>query len=218
MTMTRHNSTLFATFTVCVLLAVPGCSSSPWENSYNGAMLDGSSVNKDRIVVRDVPWVHFEQTQTDLENMRSATDIHKDEWPTDRQIEYKAKLLKGLQVSEAPAGIEVLGNSMFKSTSPVRPNDGELAKFAAKIGATRVVWTSRGLGKRSIVVREPVWSYASGSDFFRDEPDGRRRASTYTESTTTWVPVVIEADETAWVAYFLRIPGDIRSASMGQTR
>lgn len=213
MPMTRAAASFLAAATVAALAALGGCSSSPWENSYNGSMLTNASLSKSRVVVRDVPWDRFESTQTSLETMRSSSKVHKDEWPAERQAEYKKQLLEGLQVSEDPASVEVLGSSMFKSTSPVRPNDGELAEFAAKIGATRVIWSSRGIGKRSIVVREPVWSYTNGSDYFREDVDGRRRASTYTESTTTWVPVVIEADETAWVAYFLRIPGDIKSAN-----
>lgn len=124
-------------------------------------------------------------------------------------------LLLQLQVSGEPAGVEILGSSMFRLPLLLcAPTAGELSEFAASIGAMRVGrGESRGLGKRNVVVREPVWSYSTGSDLFRDQTDGSRRSSTYTESTTTWVPVVIEEDETAWVAYFLRMPGDVSTAA-----
>jgi hypothetical protein len=213
----KHHTFRRASVSILALLGaavgLAGCASSPWEASYNGIALKGASLESDRVIVRDVPWERYEATQSKLETMRVASDVHKDEWPEDKKTEYKALLLQGLQISGDPKGVEILGSSMFRSTDPVRPNSGELAEFAASIGATRVVWASRGLGKRSVVVREPIWSYSTGSDLFRDQTDGSRRSSTYTESTTTWVPVVIEADQTAWVAYFLRMPGDVSSAA-----
>lgn len=218
--MNRHTHRRASVSTLASLVATlglagmfGGCAASPWESSYNGIALKGASLDSTRVIVRDVPWERYETTQAKLESMRAESDIHKDEWPEAKRNEYKALLLHGLQVSGDPAGVEILGSSLFKSTEPVRPNGGELAEFAASIGATRVVWASRGLGKHNVVVREPVWSYSTGSDLFRDQTDGSRRSSTYTESTTTWVPVVIEAEQTAWVAYFLRMPGDVSTAA-----
>jgi hypothetical protein len=220
MVMNRHTHRRTSVSTLVSLVAVlgvsgmfGGCAASPWESSYNGVSLKGASLESTRVIVRDVPWERYESTQAKLESMRAQSDVHKDDWSEAKKNEYKALLLQGLQVQGDPAGVEILGSSMFRSTTPVRPNSGELSEFAASIGATRVVWASRGLGKRNVVVREPVWSYSTGSDLFRDQDDGSRRSSTYTESTTTWVPVVIEEDETAWVAYFLRMPGDVSTAS-----
>lgn len=220
MIMTQHtirsaSRVFLAAAGLLALTALGGCSSSPWESTYNGVRLQGGGLEANHVLVRDVPWGHYEKTQEELEAMRSATDVHKDEWTAEKKEEYKSKLLKGLQVSEDSKSVEILGSSMFKSTDAIRPDSGELAKFASKIGATRVVWSNRGLGKRNVVVQEPVWTYTTGSDFFRDQPDGRRRSSTYTEATTTWVPVVIEVNETAWVAYFLRVSGDVSVASSG---
>lgn len=195
------------------LAALGGCATSPWEESYSGVTLTVAKPDAAQVVVRDVPWDRYESAQATLETMRTKSDVHKDEWSAEKKTEYKSTLLKGLQVSEDPAGVDVLGSSMFKSTEPVRPDSGELAAFASKIGANRVVWASRGLGKRNIVVREPVWSYTNGSDFYREQPDGRHRSSTYTESVTTWVPVVVDVDETAWVAYFLRIPTEATAST-----
>lgn len=218
--MNRHTHRRTSVSTLVSLVAVlgvsgmfGGCAASPWESSYNGVSLKGASLESTRVIVRDVPWERYESTQAKLESMRAQSDVHKDDWSEAKKNEYKALLLQGLQVQGDPAGVEILGSSMFRSTTPVRPNSGELSEFAASIGATRVVWASRGLGKRNVVVREPVWSYSTGSDLFRDQTDGSRRSSTYTESTTTWVPVVIEEDETAWVAYFIRMPGDVSTAS-----
>lgn len=220
MPMTKHtfrspSRVILAAAGFIALASLGGCSASPWESTYNGVHLQGGGLEATHVLVRDVPWDHYEKTQSELEAMRSASDVHKDEWTAEKKEEFKAKLLKGLQVSEDPKSVEILGSSMFKSTDPIRPDNGELAKFASKIGATRVVWSNRGLGKRNVVVREPIWTYTTGSDFFRDQPDGRRRSSTYTEATTTWVPVVIEVNETAWVAYFLRVSGDGGAAASG---
>lgn len=218
--MTRHTTRRLPVPTLVSVVAtlglagvLGGCAASPWESSYNGIALKGASLDSGRVIVRDVPWERYESTQAKLEAMRSQSDVHKDDWSEAKKNEYKALLLQGLQVQGDPAGVEILGSSLFKSTDTVRPNGGELAEFAASIGATRVVWASRGLGKRNVVVREPVWSYSTGSDLFRDQTDGSRRSSTYTESTTTWVPVVIEAEQTAWIAYYLRMPGDVNTAA-----
>lgn len=217
----QTSSSFRSVLTACALIACASfgaCSTSPWESTYNGVALSGGGLAKDRIVIRDVPWAHYETSQAKLEAMRAESDVHKDEWPAEKKAEYKALLLKGLQVSEDPASVDILGSSVFTSTSNIRPDSGELAKFASKVGATRVVWASRGLGKHSVIVREPIWTYTTGSDFFRDQPDGRRRSSTYTEATTTWVPVVIEEEQSAWVAYYLRVSGDVSKAAAAGVR
>ncbi len=197
-----------AILAVALLAFLPGCqSTSPWEKNYDGVRL-GPTAQPADVTVREVPWERLANTRAELEQSIVKSDIHPDEWTAPQREQFKATLLRGLQVSEPAANVEILGRSDFKSTEHVKPNGGDLVGWAARIGANRVIWTRRGLGKVTTVTREPVWTYTSGADYFRDDVDGRRRTVTYSESTTTWVPVVIQADETAWVAYFLRVlPG-----------
>ncbi len=198
------NRTLAAASLAAIAL-LAGCASSPWERNYDGVRLSDSATAGD-VVVREVPWERLESVRTELKDTIVKSDIHPDEWTTPQREQFKATLLRGLQVSEAPSNVEILGRSEFKSTENVKPNGGALVAWAKKVGANRVVWTRRGLGKVTTVTREPVWTFTSGADYFRNDTDGRRRTVTYSESTTTWVPVVVQADETAWVAYFLRVP------------
>ena len=114
----------------------------------------------------------------------------------------RAKLLRGLQVTEDPATVQILGRSEFQTTDPVRPDDGSLAAFARKIGATTVVWTSKYRGRRDTVVDEPVTEWRTGTI-----TTARGRHTTFTESSTVWYPVLMKEDEYAFVAFFLRQKG-----------
>lgn len=191
-------------------LALGACSTSAWESAYVGSRPErAQSADRaaaSRVSVRNVPWERIEATRRELEGQIAASDTHPDEWPAEKRAAAKAALLRGLQVSENPDSVDILGRSEFSSTSAVRPDDGELAAFAAKIGATRVVWSSRYLGKADKIVSEPVWTWTSGSEWSRRSRSGPRRSDSfsYSQNSTTWVPVVVQADETAWVAYFLR--------------
>lgn len=184
-----------------------GCTSSAWQSAYEGEqparLREATPEARARVVIREVPWERIEQVRRELQAEVAASDTHPDEWPADRREAVRAKLLRGLQVSESASAIDILGRSEFSSTDTVRPDDGSLAEWAARIGASRVVWSSRYVGKADKIVSEPVWTHTSGSDSF-PRASGRRRWSSYSENSTTWVPVVVQADQTAWVAYFLR--------------
>ncbi len=185
-----------------------GCTPSPWQQNYKGS-IEGPSTPGSRVVVRTVPW---ERLQSALDEMRSevaASDVHPDEWDAAKKLEHKARLLRGLQVSGAPDAVHVLGMSEFRTTHSVRPETDEgaqqLADTARKVGADMVVWSSRSLGKTDVVTDHPVSSWSTGSDYYRDPNDANRRRSTsYTEHTTTWIPVRVTRDEYGFVAYFLR--------------
>lgn len=187
-----------------------GCAASPWETAYEGVRPERaagpSAAARDAVLVRTVPWERLDEARRNIESRIIASDTHPDEWPAEKRAELKAILLRGLQVSEPPESIEILGRSEFSSTDEIRPGDGSLAAFAAALGATRVVWSSRYLGKADKIVSEPVWTHSTGTDYDRRTSAGRRRGSTfsYSDTSTAWVPVVVRADQTAWTAYFLR--------------
>lgn len=197
-----------ATLGMLVLLAGAGggCEKSPWQREFvpsdeSVSLAPGGGP----IRTREVPWERVQETLADLHAEWVASDLPREEWPESRKLDRRARLLRGLQVTADPRSVDVLGRSEFRSTDRLRPYDGELEEFARKIGANTVVWSSTYLGKTDVVRSEPVTEYRTGS-FDRRGEDGRSR--TFSESSTIYVPVVLKADERAWIAYFLREHGD----------
>lgn len=182
-----------------------GCGPSAWEARFEPASYTAAPREPDAPVqIREVPWETLDRALKEIQADVAASEVHPDEWPEDRKIATRAKLLRGLQVSGDASAIHVLGRSYFRTTEDVRPGDGELAAFARKVGATQVVWASTHVGRVDKVVQEPVTEYRSGwwSDY--STRDRRRpRGGSYSESSTTWVPIAVQADEYAFIAYFL---------------
>lgn len=183
-----------------------GCAASPWESEYrpSGTSTAAVAATTDGPVrIREVPWERIQATLQRLDADRIASDIHPDEWDQDRKDRAKAELLRGLQISEDPGRVEILGRSDFRSTDTlVRPGeDAELLRFARKVGATTVIWSSSYVGKADVVRSEPVTEWRSGSWSPRH---GDHSSRTYSENSTIWVPIVVQRDERAWMAYFLR--------------
>jgi hypothetical protein len=180
-----------------------GCASpSLWEAAYTGVGPDDSPGHPPPRV-RDVPWDRLHAAREELGREATESDTHPEAWPPERREAAKAKLLRALQVVEYPASIEVLGRSEFTTTRTINPDDGELSAFGRRLGASRVIWSSRHLGKADTIVSEPVTTYVVRHDWTRGK-GGKRRYEPVSYHTTTWVPVTIRADEHAWVAYFLR--------------
>ncbi len=199
---------LASAFVVGVLTS---CGSSHWQSTYDGVIADRDEIlAPNDVVVRDVPWERLEVVLGELRAEIAASDLHPDEWAPSKKAVAKAKLLTGLQVSEPPDDVEVLGRSEFRTTDSIRPGDGQLAEFAASIGANRVIWSNRHLGKADRIEHEPVSTTSWGTGWFRT-PDDRRRIGHYQEQSTTWVPLRVKAEEYGWLAFFLRItqPGGL---------
>lgn len=182
---------------------VPGCRTSPWESSLiagpDAAMPlpEGASVR-----VREVPWQRLGNTIEELRAQTAASDTHPDEWPQSRKDEHKAMLLKGLQISEPAEQVKIVGRTGFSTTDQrIGPGSPALVALAARLGADTVVWSSRSLGKTDTVVQEPVTHHTAGT--VRDHR-GRPGSSSYAETYTYWVPIRVQADETGFVAFFLK--------------
>lgn len=177
-----------------------GCQSSPWASGLGRGpdsappLPEGSSVR-----VREVPWERVEATLTALRADVAASPTHPDEWPAERRAEHKVRLLNGLQISEAPDTVKVLGKSEFRTTDRVSIPSEALTKVAISLGADTVVWSSRPLGKADRVVQEPVTWYNDGTSDW-----GRTDRGAFGEMRTGWVPVRIQMDETGYVGFFLR--------------
>lgn len=193
------------THTIALLslsLTLGGCASI-WERTYEPRS-DVVVARSAEVTVRKVPWNRVEETLTRLSDEQAQSDRHWDEWPQADRQRADATLLSGLQISEDPSTIEVLGRSSFKTTDRIGANDGSLDKFSRKIGADYAIWTNKVLGKADKVVQEPVREYGFRPIRYYDRSRGRHSTRYAYDDWTTYVPVVIEADETAWVVYYLR--------------
>lgn len=183
------------------LLAISACTTT-WQDHYRGAPA-GAYEPTAEVTLREVPWPRIDATLQSIRDKRAASDTHWDEWTSEQKLDEQAELLSGLQISEDPRDIIVLGRSVFRSTDRLRPDDGSLEKFARSLGADYAVWSAHYLGTKEVVQQEPVyesgWSYRG----YRDS-HGRHRHDFVPWDRTVFVPVVVEADEYVWVVYFLR--------------
>lgn len=186
-------------------LAVLGGCSTAWQDHYRGV---GAGVHPptpaaEPVTIREVPWSRLDATLRSIGERRAASDIHPDEWTDEQRAEERTDLLRGLQISESPDDILVLGRSVFRSTDHLRPEDGSLERFARSIGAEYAVWSAHYLGTREVVRKEAVTEHGWSSRGYRDG-SGRYRRDYQPWDRTVFVPVVVEADEHAWIVYYLR--------------
>ena len=183
---------------------------SPWEEHFEpsgGVSLVPLEFGPP-VRVREVPWERIDDALAELEREVIESDTHPSEWSLRCLAERDERLLTALQYSEPPEDVLVLGRSVFFSVDPaINPGGRDMISFAEKIGATDVAWTNRYEGKTQIVTKEPVtttgFAYESGG--YYGHRRGRHGGSGFSYTETTYVPVVVEADEYAWMAYFLRI-------------
>jgi hypothetical protein len=183
-----------------LVLWCAGCGPSNWERSFTPEGEAPALASAAPVRLREVPWERLEAALVKLDAERAASDAPPDEWPQDKKDAAKQELLRALQVTTPIDGVEILGRSAFRTTWQTSPTDGELEALARKKGANLVVWSSNYLGKTQVVRDEPVTEWRTGSYYAGRD----RRSRTYTENSTIWVPVVVEADEHAFMAYFLR--------------
>ncbi|HYF14995.1 MAG TPA: hypothetical protein VD971_07990 [Phycisphaerales bacterium] len=156
------------------------------------------------VTVREVPWDRVQTALLDLEREIAASDIHPDEWPDPKRDAAKARLLRGLQISQDPRAVAILGTAQFRTTESLTATDDELRRIARRLGANMVVHSERVLGKADRIVDRPASANTHGTGWWR-EGDGSRSPDSYHESRTTWIPIRISVDETGAVAYFLRV-------------
>ncbi|MCA9302584.1 MAG: hypothetical protein KC996_00530 [Phycisphaerales bacterium] len=183
---------------LAIILA--GCS-TPWKDHYTGAPI-GHYERTDDVEIREVPWQRVDEALRYIDEQRAASDIHWSEWSRDDKFEEQGVLLRALQISGDPRDIIVLGRNVFRSTDDLSPQDGSLAKFAQSIGADYAVWSAHYVGKADKVVQEPV--HRSGISIGVHGGHGHHGHTIGGWDETVYVPVVVEADEYAWVVYYLR--------------
>lgn len=192
-----------------MVLLLGACESSRWQQSLKpGPDAAPGLAPADPIRIREVQWDRVQSTLEELRAAEAASSVHPQEWSPEAKLAHKAKLIQGLQISEPPAGVRVLGKSEFRTTDSAFAVDQgggggtQLEQLARSLGADTVMWSSRLIGKADRVVQEPVTTYSSGSRWWRD--GDRNRPESFNEQQTTWIPVRVQADETAYIAFFLR--------------
>lgn len=188
----------------CVLisLVVPlalasGCTSVWEENFRPNALVPTTAPPTTHVDLREVPWQRIDATLSALNQEFVASPISPVDWPPERKEAAQAQLLSGLQVQWRQPQPQILGSSRFRSTQPLRADDPALAAFGRRIGATLIVWSATYLGKADRVQSEPVTSFTwfNGGDPWYTGGSAQ---------STSWVPVVVQADEYAWLVYFVR--------------
>lgn len=187
-----------------------GCAGpTVWEQSFSPAPEAAvSPAPKDAPVrLRQIPWERMRQALTDLEQEAATGDVPPEEWPPARKSAVKERLLRSLQATAPPEGVEVVGRSEFRTTDAVRPDGADAASleaFARRVGATDVVWSTRVLGRTAKIVDKPVTTYGTTTWYGSRRGRDRWWGDTRTDSSTTWVPMSVPADETGVVAFYLR--------------
>lgn len=193
-----------------LLLPLGACSSSIWQESYRPSPLAPQGPAPTRlppstpILVREAPWDRVDAALAQLARDEAASDIHISQWPEDRRLHAVASILLALQLQDDPAQVIILGSSSFATTDPIRPDSGALEAHARRLGADTAIWTSRVLGRGTRVVDRPVTIHHHGWDRYYDRDDHVWRSQYDSHLDTAWVPVTIDADRVAYVAFYLR--------------
>lgn len=181
-----------------------GCTTSPWQATYSAISTEPLSPTTDARI-RAVSWERLEPVLRELDAEAAKSDAPPEEWSADLRAQRQAKLLEALQVTRDAGSVEIIGRSAFKTTDRVEPDDGQLAALARQKGADLVVYSRSYLGKTEKIVSEPVTTYSSGSEsWWGSDSRRRRRHVDFSETSTSWVPMKIQADEHFFVAYFLK--------------
>lgn len=144
---------------------------------------------------------------TELDRQCAESDVPREQWTPEHKAAAKAELLRALQVTDPPESVEVLGVSRFRSTKLLRPgsDDSEsLSTFARSVNADTALWSIKYLGKTDTIVDRPVTTFSSGYGYWGRGRRWRDDAWDNWGSSTTWVPVRVQADEYLYVVFFLR--------------
>lgn len=198
-----------------IVLFLGGCSTpSQWETSFVGHRGFTPPARKETdsraraaaaeaVRVREGSRERIDATIAELRAEAAASDVHPEEWPAERKAGADERLLRALQVAD-PARVVILGRSAFRTTDDLDPRSGALATFAARLGATDVIWTGQYVGKADKIVDYPVTTHSTGWDWFDDRHDRRHRGGLASESSTAWVPVRVSADQWEYFAFYLK--------------
>lgn len=200
---------------LALLLLLSACTSR-WEREFTPAPLDlqpaapGATAPTRAAAptptLREITWERMARALEEENALLTNSSAHPSQWSDQERADATIRLLAALQVTDAPPGTNLIGKSRFRTTDRLDPQSGELAALARARGASLVVFATTVLGKADVVTSEPVTQWRSGSVVGPRGPDGKRRGSDFSETSTTFVPVVRQADEFAYAAVFVRFP------------
>jgi hypothetical protein len=156
------------------------------------------------VQVRTIEYERFRQYAERERELRIVSPTAPQDQPTDQRLAARQRLLDALQIPEPADQIIVLGWSEFADLERHDPASRQLANFARRTGADYVVVTQEYQGPVSTIVREPVTTYARGYTTVSPGRRGRPRTLTYSDTSTTWVPVQVTADSYYHQTFYLR--------------
>jgi hypothetical protein len=190
----------------CVTCLNVGCA-SPWEGNFvSNPEVDPRSFSPvDSVEVRRVEFERLQRYAASEKQRRIDSTTAPADLPEEDRTAAKNRLLETLQLRERGDQIELLGWSEFTDVQRLEPEDPRLEKFAKKIGADVVVVASEYAGKVQRTVDRPMTTYSSG---YTTVGPGRRgrgpRVVSYSDTSTTWVPMNVIEDQYFYTAAFLR--------------
>ena len=190
---------------VLPVVLLTGCA-NPWAANYyaNPAWRGQTFPPTDRVQVRTIEYERFRQYVERERDLNVQSTTAPEDVSAAEQLAARKRLLEGLQIPDAADQIIVLGWSEFSTTEKLDPYADPLRDFARKTGADVVVVTSAYLGPVTTVVREPVTTYSHGYTTVAPGRRGRYRNISYSDTSTTWVPVQVTEDAHHYRAFFLR--------------
>lgn len=194
---------------VAILACLTACATGgEWSNHYQPEVLgrvEGTGPvlgEQDDIDIREIAWDRMEAA-LNVERRAGLGDVHPRDWSDEARAPERMALLRELQVPDSTAAM-ILGRATFASTEVATKE--QLLDKARKVGANRVIVSTRPLGQREVIRDEPVTTTSTGTRWSnRRDRDGRYRHESYSETSTTYVPVVVDADLVQYAAYFLRV-------------
>jgi nucleotide-binding universal stress UspA family protein len=199
---TTHRNLLF---TVLLATLLTGCA-NPWQSNYraNPMYRDVRFSTTEDVQIRTVEYERFQQYAERERQIRIESTVAPQDLPREEQLAARQRLLDALQIPEPADRTIVLGWSEFTETQRLDPHERPLSDFARRRGADYAVVTSAYRGPVTTVVREPVTTYSHGWVTGTPVRRGRVRSTTFTDTSTTWVPMQITEDAYFYQAFFLR--------------
>ncbi|VAX40803.1 hypothetical protein MNBD_PLANCTO03-2157 [hydrothermal vent metagenome] len=188
---------------LCWLFFGFGCGPSVWERSFTPEPGIDRAMPVERTVVRAVPWGRIGPALEAERRRLVESETHRTDWTAAQAREAELALLGSLQLPIDPEDAHLLGRSHFKTTRHIDPNSGELADFAARLGAAYAIWSNHPLGKAETIEREAITRDRWRWERVWDADDERFIYVRRWEPETVWVPVVVERDEMRWVVFYV---------------
>jgi hypothetical protein len=180
-----------------------GCA-SPWERSFvPSPFLEGRKFPKvEHVQIRTVEFERLQRYAAAEKKLRVESATAPQDLSPDEQLQAKNRLLETLQLPDRGEEVEILGWSEFVDVERMDANDPRLEEFARKIGANVVVVAAEYAGRVQRTIDRPMTTFSHGYTTAAGRRGGR--SISYSDTSTTWVPVNVIEDQYFYTAAFLR--------------